>query len=257
MAVHMCRAGQGELDELGVGARDDAGKVHHLGEADHAPPAKEALEVAGKEPPARRLELRGRHAGRGHEEHVQREIRAEIREPVDTVGPQNVRDLVRIRHHRGRPEREHESRELVHEELRGLQVHVRVDEARDEVAAGELENLGSVVVAEARDEAVRDREVAVEPLAREGREDPGAPDDQVGGLVSAGNCEAALEVRHYGENVLVDATANVLVCLGGCKPPHRRVLSRPHTFSVCGLPASLRCGGFRAPRQEDIHGRAH
>ncbi len=66
----------------------------------------------------------------------------------------------------------------------------------DEVAAGGVERLGALVVAEAGDEAVRDRDVAVEPLAREDREHPAAADDEIGGLVAAGDGEPAREVGH-------------------------------------------------------------
>ena len=77
---------------------------------------------------ARRLERRRGHAGRGHEEDVERHLRAQVGEPVDAVRAEDVRDLVRVGDDGGRAEREDEARELVHEELRGLQVHVRVDE---------------------------------------------------------------------------------------------------------------------------------
>ena len=53
--------------------------------------------------------------------------------PVDA---EDVRDLVRIGDDRGRPEREHEPRELVDHELHRLEVHVRVDEAGDDVLPG-------------------------------------------------------------------------------------------------------------------------
>ncbi len=200
--VDVRRTRECELRELGLGAGDDAGEVHHLGEADHPAPPEEALEVAGNQRAARRLELGRRYARRGHEEHVQREVRAQVREPVDTVRAQDVGDLVRVGDHRRRPEWKHEPRELVHEQLRGLEVHVGVDESGDEVATRELEDLGSLVVAEACDEPVCDREVAVEPLAGEDREDLRTPDDEVGRLVSPGDCEAALEVGHCRENVL-------------------------------------------------------
>jgi hypothetical protein len=54
---------------------------------------------------------------------------------VHAVGAEHVGDLVRIRDDRGRPERQDEPRELVRQQLRRFQVHVRVDEAGDDVAA--------------------------------------------------------------------------------------------------------------------------
>ena len=125
--------GQGELRELALGAGDDAGEVHHLGEAEHAVPAQEPLQVAGRELAARRLERRGGHARRGHEVDVERQAGAGVEQPVDTVGAEDVRDLVRVGDDGGRSQRQHEARELVDEQLRRLEVHVRVDEAGNDV----------------------------------------------------------------------------------------------------------------------------
>ena len=69
-----CRA-SAELRELVLVAGDDAGEVHHLGQAEHAPPPQQRLEVAGRERAARRLEARRGHARRGHEVDVERELR--------------------------------------------------------------------------------------------------------------------------------------------------------------------------------------
>jgi hypothetical protein len=54
---------------------------------------------------------------------------ARVEQPVDAVGAEHVRDLVRVGDDGGRAERQHEPRELVDEQLRRLEVHVRVDEA--------------------------------------------------------------------------------------------------------------------------------
>ena len=121
---------------------------------------------------------------------------------MDTVRPEDVRDLVRIGDHRGRAERQHQAGELVDEQLRRLEMHVGVDKPRHEVPAGELKDLAAVVVPDSGDVPVRDREIAVEPLAREDREHLRAADHEVGGLVSAGDGEAAAEVGHCRENVL-------------------------------------------------------
>ena len=56
MAVDVARAVERQLRELAGVAGDDAGEVHHLREAEHAPPAHERLEIAGRERAARRLE---------------------------------------------------------------------------------------------------------------------------------------------------------------------------------------------------------
>ena len=51
-----------------------------------------------------------------------------VEQPVDAVDAEHVRDLVRVGDDGGRPEREHEPRELVDEQLHRLEMHVGVDE---------------------------------------------------------------------------------------------------------------------------------
>ena len=48
--------GERELLELARVARDDAGEVHHLGQADHAAASQQRVEVAGRQLAPRRLE---------------------------------------------------------------------------------------------------------------------------------------------------------------------------------------------------------
>jgi hypothetical protein len=70
---------------------------------------------------------------------------------------------------------------------------MRVDEAGDDVGAVGVDRLDPVVRAEPRDDAVADRHVDVQPLAREDGEDAAAADDQVGRLVAARDGEAPLQ----------------------------------------------------------------
>ena len=133
VAVDVAR--ERELRELALVAGDDAGEVHHLGEAEHTPAPQQRVEVARRQLAPRRLELRGGHARRRHEPDVERDAVADVEQPVHAVGAEHVRDLVRVGDDRRRPERQHEARELVDEQLRRLEVHVRVDEPRDDVAA--------------------------------------------------------------------------------------------------------------------------
>ncbi len=135
MAVHVGRQLEPELLELVRVAVDDAGEVHHLGEPEHAAAAQEPLQVAGRERAPRRLELRRRDGRGGHEEDVERDLVGQVCEPVHAVRAEHVGDLVRVGDDRRRAEGQDEPGELVHEQLRGLQVHVRVDEAGDDVAA--------------------------------------------------------------------------------------------------------------------------
>ena len=113
---------------------------------------------------------------------------------MDAVGAEHVRDLVRVGDDGGRPERQHEPRELGRQQLRRLEVHVRVDEARDDVGAVGVERLGALVGAEAGDDAVADRDVDVEPLAREDAEDAAAAHDEVGRLVAPRHREPAPQI---------------------------------------------------------------
>ncbi len=196
MAVRVCGSVERELRELAGVAGDDAGEVHHLGQPDHPAPAEQALEITGRQRTVRRLEVRRGHAGRRHEVDVERQLVADVEQPVDAVGAEDVGDLVRVGDDRRRAHRQHEPRELVHEQLRRLEVHVRVDEARDDVTARRVERLGALVLAEARDVAVADGDVHVEPLAGEDGEDVAAADDEVGGLVAARNGDTPSEIAH-------------------------------------------------------------
>ena len=75
---------------------------------------------------------------------------------------------------------QHHPRELVDHQLGRLDVHVRIDEARHEVAPAGIDTLTAGVAAEARDTPVCDRDVEVEPLLRERREDHRVLDHEVG-----------------------------------------------------------------------------
>jgi hypothetical protein len=69
---------------------------------------------------------------------------------------------------------------------------VRVDEAGHERAARGLDPLPALERPDPRDAAVRDGDVALQPLARVGGEDPCAGDDEVRLLVAARDREQAL-----------------------------------------------------------------
>ena len=67
-----------------------------------------------------------------HEEHVEREFRAQIEQPVHAVGSEHVRNLVRIGHDCGGPHWQDQPRKLVDEQLRRLDVDVSIDKSRDD-----------------------------------------------------------------------------------------------------------------------------
>ena len=183
VAVDVLR--QLELRELGRVAGDDAGEVHHLGEPDHTAAAEERVEVADREGAPRRLEVRCGDARRRHEVDVERKPRGGVEQPVDAVGAEHVRDLVRIGDDGRRPERQDEACELVGEHLRRLDVDVGIDESRDDPLARGVDDLVPLVLAEPRDPAADDCDIRLEPLACEHRQHLAAPDHEVGGLVAA------------------------------------------------------------------------
>ena len=93
-------------------AGDDAGEVHHLGDAERPPAAQDRLHVADRQLAPRRLERARGHARRRHHEHGQRQPLGGVEHPVHAVGAEHVGDLVRVADDRGRPVREHGAREL-------------------------------------------------------------------------------------------------------------------------------------------------
>ena len=194
--------GERDLRKLRRVPGDHARKVHHLGDAEDASPPEQRFEIALRERPAGRLVHRRRHARRRGEVDVERTVGRRVEEPVDAVGAEHVRDLVRVRDDGRRPERKHEAGELVRQELRRLDVHVRVDEARDDVLAARVHDLVPVVLAEAGDPAVRDRDIHVEPFAREDGEDAPAAHDHVGWLVAArdGETPGELGLRRHARS---------------------------------------------------------
>ena len=73
-------------------------------------------------------------------------------------------------------------------------MHVRVDEPRHDVRAVGVQRLDALVGAEPGDDAVADRDVDVEPLAREDAEDAPAADDEIRGLVTARNGQPTAQI---------------------------------------------------------------
>ena len=73
---------------------------------------------------------------------------------------------------------------------------MRVDEARHDVASARVQLLRALVLPEPGDEAVHDRDVGFEPLAREDGEHAPAAHDQIRGLVPAGDGQPPRELVH-------------------------------------------------------------
>ena len=188
MPVDVIREAGAQLRHLGLVAGDDAGEVHHLGHADGAMPAQQALDVAGGEGPARRLKTRRGHARGRHHVDVERQVGAAVEQPVDAVGAEHVGDLVRVGDDRRRAVRQDRAGELVNRQLRGLDVHVSVDETGNQVGALDVQPLATVVATEADDVAVLDGDVDVEPLLGEDRKHPTARQHELGRLVPPRDC---------------------------------------------------------------------
>ena len=246
VTVHVLRPPEPELLELGRVAPDHAREVHHLGQAEHPVPAHQRLEVAGRERTPRRLEGGRGHARRGHEEDLELKARRGVVQPVDAVGAEHVRDLVRVGDDRGGAEREHEPCELVDEQLHRLEVHVRVDEARDDVSARRVDRLAALVRSDAGDRPVHDRDVGLEPLAREDGEHPPAAHDEVGGLVAPGDRESALELRrHAGQATCPSredelALSREFLSSNRSWSPHRETALRPRPPVSAWTPPPVR-----------------
>jgi hypothetical protein len=185
MSVDALAGRQGDLRKLLGRPGDDGGVVHHLGQSDHAVAGEDARDVRERECRAGRLEGARGHGRRREREDVERKPFAGIEEPVHALGPQGVGELVRVAHDRGRAPRYEHPRQLRHAQLAGLDVHVRVDEARREEALPPVDALAALVCPHAGEAPVGDRDVALEPLARERAEHPGALDHGVRRLVAA------------------------------------------------------------------------
>ena len=185
MAVDVVREMCVELGQLRFLACDHAWEVHHLRHANGAVAAQETLDVARVEGPPGRFESGRRHAGAGHDENIERQVRAAVEQPVDAVGAEDVGDLVGVGDHCGGAVGEDGSCELVDHELGRLDVHVGIDEAGDEVSAFHVDPFSAFVLAEADHVAVLDRDVEVQPLFREHGEHVAAREHKVGRLVTA------------------------------------------------------------------------
>ena len=130
VAVGMRGAGHAQPRQHVGRAGDDAGEVHHLGHAERPRVAQDRLHVGRLERAHGRLEVARRHARRRHHEHVERQALGRLEHPLDALAAEHVRDLVRIGDHRRGAVRNHAAGELGGRQLRRLDVHVRVDEAR-------------------------------------------------------------------------------------------------------------------------------
>ena len=145
-------------DDLGVVVRDAVG-VHHLGEALHARIVVERIDGAIIKIRAALVHRRRRDAGRQHEPHIDRQALGHLEHIINAVGAHDVGDLVRIGDDGGRPVDERRLRKLARRDQAGLEVDVRVDEARADDLAGHVVFDFAVILPKSHDQAVCARDV--------------------------------------------------------------------------------------------------
>ena len=106
------------------------------------------------------------------------------RDPADA---EDIGDLVRVGRDRRRAMGEDRPDEFVHPELRRFEVHVSVDEPGRQGGACYIDHRAGLARSPAGHDPVHDREVGVDPLPGAGHEHPAAGEQQVSGLVAAGD----------------------------------------------------------------------
>jgi hypothetical protein len=191
--------------ELGGDARiprDDAGKVHHLGQAVHDAVAEKLLEVSGGEGGAGRRHVGGGDTTRGHGDHAKGQAAAGVDHEADAGGAGDVGDLVRVgdggrdaaRHDRGG--------ELWREAEGTFDVDVAVDEAGGDEGVVEVDLVTRPVAgADAGDAVGVDGDVGGFDGAGEDVDQSRVAEEQVGGDVAARGGEER-GGRHRFANVL-------------------------------------------------------
>ena len=117
--------------------------------------AEELLEVRGSELSARGLHLRSRHTRRSHGEHAEREGFARIEHVANPGQAQHIGDLVRVRDDGRRPSWHDSTGELGHGNHAGLDVDMRIDQARAYVLAVQVDRLAGTVVTEPSDPSTK------------------------------------------------------------------------------------------------------
>src|SRR5581483_5752682 len=133
-----------------------------------------------------------------------------------------------------------------------LQVHVRVHEAGDDETAGSVELLPPLVRAKARDVAVADRDVGLQPLAREDGEHPTAADDEIGRLVAARDREPS---RELGHRWILPVSPHRTSAPAPMPPPRPDARVRPRRMStIAQTPRVVRGAPAAQPAAVAMHG---
>ena len=134
VAIHRLAAGRGRGDlreHVGI-ARDDARVVHHLGERADGGPVEQSGHVRGADRRPGPVEPRGGHARRCAEVERERGAAGIVEHEVHARNAEDVGDLVGIGDGGHGAVRHRHAGELVGRQERALDVHVGVDEPRQE-----------------------------------------------------------------------------------------------------------------------------
>ena len=163
---------RGELGEAGRIAREETRKVHEFGEAEHFRVVRERQKIADLEPRARGLEVRRRHAARELHAQVHRRSHRAVQEIAQARLPQYVGDLVRIADRRRHAVAQHASVEFERRDERAFDMAMRVDEARNDDLAADVDLPDAAIIADRPDDPVgADRNVAQNEVAADEIED--------------------------------------------------------------------------------------
>ena len=182
MAVDMAVLEGDELVEDVVAARQNAGKVHELGKADHLGVRRERDQVRGQQFRAGGLEGGRRHAGGELHAQVHDRGLGRLQEEADAFEAEHVGDLVRIADRRGDAMGQHAAVEFLRRDQRGFDVEMGVDEAGHGEEAAAVDLARALIGRVGADDAIaRDGDVGHRHAAIDDVEQADIPDDQIGG----------------------------------------------------------------------------
>ncbi len=145
----------------------DAGKVHHLAQAQHPVIVQLRRDVVPAQVRAGGFHIRRGHARRHHHKHGERVVLGRVEHVADAIQSQHIGDLVRVNDDGRRAARDDSASELVGRHQRAFDVDVCVNKAGTDVASAYVNNLlGRVALSDADDAAVSQRNIRRVNLAR-------------------------------------------------------------------------------------------
>ena len=196
MAVDHFAAARFDLRQLALHSQKNAGIIHQLGDAGDPIVRDHQAQIVRGEARARRFQMRRRHAGRQHDEKIDRQILARLEHVTDPIHPENVRVFVRIDDHRSGAMRHDRARELGDRHHRAFDVEMSVDQTRREIRALEVDDFFRVVIAETDDALVVHRDVGFMDLAAEDVDELRVFEKEIGRFLAARDAEFVLDLSH-------------------------------------------------------------